>query len=266
LTETLSRYGEMFEVWFDGNTVVPVGDILEQYAPGAMVFQGPQATIRWVGNEDGYAPYPAWNAVSEADARTGGATAAAGTPRGAVWLPNECDARMRSTWFWNSRNATTLKTVDQLMEIYYRSVGHGAVLLLNHAPDTNGLIPERDFRRGAEFGAEVRRRFGTSVAETAGRGEVLELTLEQPSIIDQVVTMEDLAHGERVREYLVEGLVNSEWRPLCRGTAIGHKKIDRIPPAAVSGVRLRVIAAAAEPVIRKLAVYHTVPCGSRAAD
>jgi alpha-L-fucosidase len=173
---------------------------------------------------------------------------------------------MRSTWFWNTKNAPTLKTIDQLMEMYYRSVGHGAVLLLNHTPDTSGLIPERDYQRGAEFGAEVRRRFGTSLAETAGRGQVLELTLEQPSVIDHIVTMEDLTHGERVHEYVVEALIDSDWRPLCQGTAIGHKKIDRIPPVPVSKVRLRVIASAAEPVIKKLAVYHSVPSSSRPGD
>ena len=52
------------EVWFDGSLVVDVGDILKKYAPRAMVFQGAYTTIRWVGNEEGEAPYPAWNAVS----------------------------------------------------------------------------------------------------------------------------------------------------------------------------------------------------------
>ena len=61
LTELLSKYGEIFEVWFDGSLAFGVDDILKKYAPNAVVFQGPQASIRWVGNEEGYAPYPAWN-------------------------------------------------------------------------------------------------------------------------------------------------------------------------------------------------------------
>lgn len=96
LTELLSRYGEMYEVWFDGSNVVEVGDILKKHAPHAMIFQGPHATIRWVGNESGVAPYPAWNAVSEEAARSGVATARHGNPDGDAWLPNECDARI----FW----------------------------------------------------------------------------------------------------------------------------------------------------------------------
>ena len=70
LTEVLSRYGSMFEIWFDGSCIIPVGDILKKHAPKAMVLQGPHTTLRWVGNEAGWAPYPAWNAVKAKDAKT----------------------------------------------------------------------------------------------------------------------------------------------------------------------------------------------------
>ncbi len=247
--------GGAFEIWFDGNIVVPVGDILTQYAPRAMIFQGPHATIRWVGNEDGVAPYPAWNGIAARDARTGEAMAEHGDPNGEVWLPNECDARMRNTWFWNTTNASTLKSVEQLMDMYYRSVGHGAVLLLNHTPDPSGRIPEADVRRGAEFRAERERRLGRSRAETSGHGEVVELAIVPPAAIDHVVLQEDIAQGERVRGYVVEGWVDGRWQELSQGTAIGHKKIDRVAPVTVARVRLRVLGSAGEPVIRKLAVY-----------
>jgi alpha-L-fucosidase len=265
LTEVLTRVSKVFEVWFDGSNIVPVGDILERHAPKAMVFQGPHATIRWVGNEDGVAPYPAWNAVSRADARSGVATARHGDPDGDVWLPNECDARIRSTWFWNSKNAHTLKSVDQLMEMYYRSVGHGCVLLLNHTPDTTGLIPEADFKRGAEFGAEIKRRFGRSIAETRGQGNLVELKLPESAAIDHVITMEEILQGERVREYVIEGLAGGRWIRLCAGTAIGHKKIDRFAPAMVSKIRFRCLKAAATPLIRKLAAY-SVSAGQTRKD
>ena len=81
--------------------------------------------------------------------------AADGDPDGDRWLPNECDARIRNTWFWRTDNAATLKSVEALMEMYERSVGHGAVLLLNHTPDPTGAIPEADARRAAEFGADL---------------------------------------------------------------------------------------------------------------
>lgn len=256
LTEVLSRYGEMFEVWFDGSNIIEVGDILKKYAPKAAIFQGKYATIRWVGNEDGVAPYPAWNTVSK-DAWQRGATAADGDPDGGVWLPNECDARIRRDWFWSSKNADTLKTVEQLIDMYYKSVGHGAVLLLNNTPDSTGLIPECDAKRSAEFGAEIRRRFGESLAEASGQGDTVEVSLPEPAKIDHVVTTEDIAQGERVLEYVIEGFCGVEWKELARGTAIGHKKIDKIAPAEVSKVRIRVLKSAEPPVIRKLALYNT---------
>jgi alpha-L-fucosidase len=251
LTEVLSRYGSMFEVWFDGGNIIEVGDILHKYAPHATVFQGKYTTIRWVGNEDGVAPYPSWNAVpSDANA--------CGVPvvDGKAWLPFECDCRIRRDWFWSSKNADTLKSVNQLMDMYYASVGHGSVLLLNNTPDTTGLIPAADAKRAAEFGAEIRRRFGKSLAETTGKGEHVDLALPHPAVIDHIITMEDIAHGERVQEYVIKGEVGGHWQELCRGTAIGHKKIDRFAPVEVNKVRLYIEESTGEPIIRKLAVYH----------
>ena len=256
LTELLSRYGVMFEIWFDGSSITDVGDILKQYCPKAMVFQGPYATIRWVGNEDGVAPYPNWNSLPLARAKSGVSTGTDGHPDGDAWMPNECDARIRSTWFWNSQNANTLKSVDQLMSMYYQSVGRGGVLLLNIAPDTTGLMPEADVRRAAEFGAEIRRRFGKSIAETSGKGELVELDLGHPARIDHIITLENILEGERVQEYAIEGLVSGQWQELGRGTSIGHKKIDQFAPTEVSQVRLRVVKSSVEPQIRKLAAYR----------
>ncbi len=257
LTELLTRYGPIFEVWFDGSLVFDVGDILKAHAPDAVVFQGPQASIRWVGNEEGFAPYPAWNAVKHGVKPWGHYTAAEGAPDGDRWLPNECDARIRNTWFWNTRNEKTLKSVDQLMGMYDRSVGHGAVLLLNHTPDPSGAIPAPDVKRAAEFGAEVRRRYGTAIADIAGTGAKQQLAPSAPTVIDCVIAMEDIALGERVRRYIVEGLTNDGWKQLAEGTAIGHKKIDRFAPVEVAAVRLLVKESVGEPVFRRVALHDT---------
>ncbi|MCX6575047.1 MAG: alpha-L-fucosidase [Candidatus Aminicenantes bacterium] len=255
LTELLSRYGELIEVWFDGSCIIDVGDLLKKYVPKAMIFQGPQATIRWVGNEDGIAPYPAWNSLPLAAAKSGVATAAESRPDGDAWMPLECDARFRNTWFWNTKNANTLKSVDQLMDMYYKSVGRGAVLLLNHTPDPTGLIPEADAKRAAEFGAEVQRRFGKSTAETSGQGETIELDLGKARIVDHIITMEDIRQGERVRAYTIEALTDGVWREIVKGTAVGHKKIDRFTPVKTSKIWFRTLSSAGAPIIRKLAVY-----------
>ena len=257
LTEVLSRYGRISEVWFDGSLVFDVGDILARHAPDAVVFQGPQASIRWVGNEDGVAPDPAWNAVRypKPGVSWGQYTGADGEPDGNRWLPIECDARIRATWFWRTDNEKTLKSLDQLMRMYYRSVGRGAVLLLNNTPDRTGLIPAEDARRSAAFGAEIRRLFDKPSAAGRGRGREVVVDLDEPTLIDRVVMMEDLTGGERVRRYAIDGLERGKWRPLRAGTAIGHKRIEQLTPALVAAVRLRVVESVGTPQIRRLAVY-----------
>jgi alpha-L-fucosidase len=258
LRELLTRYGPITEIWFDGSIVVPVGDLLARHAPRAMVFQGPHATIRWVGNEDGFAPYPAWNAISRSDARTGVATSLHGDPQGDVWMPNEVDVSLRRpNWFWSTTNHANLLSLDALLEIYYRSVGRGAQLLLNVTPDRRGLIPEADVVRLREFGQEIRRRFGRSAAEASGSGNTLLIRFNTPTRIDHVILQEDISRGERVRKYRLEGRVGDRWISLGAGSAIGHKRIQPIEPNEVSALRFGVVSSAGQPLMRRFAAFDT---------
>ena len=258
LTEVLSRYGSMVEIWFDGSNVIPVGDILTRYAPDAMIFQGPHATIRWAGNEDGFVPYPAWNSISAADAKTGVATALNSDPNGSVWMPNEVDVSiLRPNWFWSATSQRNLLTLDAMMEIYYRSIGRGAQLLLNIPPDTTGLMPVEDVTRAQQFGKEIQRRFGKSVAETSGSGESVTLPLPAGSRVDTFLMQEDCSFGERVRQYRIEARLAGKWVTLGSGTAIGHKRIQPVAPIKADAVRLVAVESAAPPVIRRLAVFDT---------
>jgi alpha-L-fucosidase len=257
LTELLTRYGEIVEIWFDGSCVVPVDDLIDRHAPTAIIFQGPRASIRWSGNESCVLSDPAWTAVAEAVRKSGVATLADGTPDGDAWLPIEADGTSRGPyWFWRTDNLHTLKSVETLVDCYYRTVGYGQVMLLNWSPDRRGLIPEPDAQRAAEFGAEIRRRFGAPLAQLRGPGQEHELRLLTATFIDHVVTMEDTTHGQRIRRYVIEGQTQAGWLELVAGTAIGHKKIDYFPAVAVAAVRLRVLEACGEPRIRDLAIYH----------
>lgn len=258
LTEVFSRYGNLVEIWFDGSTATPVGDILAKYQPHAMVFQGPQATIRWVGNEDGFAPNPLWDAIDKADARSGTSTSLNSNFNGDTWLPCEVDVSIRRpNWFWSTTNENKVLTESQLLSIYYRSVGRGAQLLLNIPANRDGLLPDKDSGVAKAFGLEVKRRFGKPLAETDGTGKVVTLQLFKPTQIDTVILQEDIGKGQRVREYLLEGRSNGTWRRLGVGTSIGHKYIQPVASTTVDAVRLTATSFAASPVIRALAVFDT---------
>jgi alpha-L-fucosidase len=257
LTEVLTRYGQMVEVWFDGSSVVPSSDLVKKHAAHAAIFQGPDATIRWVGNENGFAPYPLWNAELKADAKSGTSTSLLGDPDGDAWVPVECDVSIRRpNWFWSTTNEHNLMTEDELIEVYYRSVGRGAKLLLNIPADTRGLMPEADFRRAREFGAEIMRRFGKSIAETAGTGARIELRLAKGATVDHVILEEDCRFGQRVRGFKLEGHGGAEWATLYEGSSIGQKRIVPFAAREFAALRLVVTEAQGEPRIRRFATFN----------
>jgi alpha-L-fucosidase len=171
-------------------------------------------------------------------------------------MPLEADVPLKDhNWFWSPTNHKNLRNLDQLMEIYYKSIGRGALLLLNAAPDTTGLIPAEDIKLYKQFGDEINRRFGECIASTSGNGEILQLKLDKPTIIDHIVIQEDIVFGERVREYAVEGQIGEKWIELAIGISIGYKRIERFDAVEVSAVRVRFTKFFYSPVIKNMAVY-----------
>ena len=167
------------------------------------------------------------------------------------------DAPIREhDWLWVPGSEHKLQPVDKLVNMYYNSVGRNANLILGAVPDTDGLIPEADFKRYAEFGGEIRRRFETPVARTQGSRTAIELKLRRPARFNHLVIMEEITRGERVREYVVEALVSDgRWQKLCDGASIGHKRIQKFASLKAGSIRLRIARSIAEPIIRSLAVY-----------
>ncbi|MEG3656766.1 alpha-L-fucosidase [Arenibacter palladensis] len=260
MIEVLSKYKSMKEVWFDGSCVIDIADILEEYASDAVIFQGPQATIRWVGNERGIAPYPNWYTLSTAELKSGNATALASDPDGESYAPVEVDVPLlrdqkSHKWFWAPNTDNMLLSVSDLMDIYKKSVGRGSTLLLNATPDTNGLIPKSHVKRYKAFGKELAKRFDKPIASLAGVGNVLEIDLGKAVIINSVILQEDVLKGQRVRKYEIQGYSNGQWKTIKTGTSVGSKRIEEFPPVRVSKVRLRITQAIATPSINNFAVF-----------
>ncbi|GAA5221618.1 hypothetical protein GCM10025777_22480 [Membranihabitans marinus] len=260
LKEVLSQYHPMKEVWFDGSCVIEIGDILEEYASDAVIFQGPQATIRWVGNERGIAPYPNWYTVSNADIKTGRANALNSDPRGEYFAPVEMDVPFLMSgkghrWFWSSNTDSLILTIPELMNIYDKSVGRGGVLLLNATPDTTGLIPKSHVKQYKAFGKALKKRFSKPLASGSG-SNVITLDLGREKMVNQVVIQEDISEGQLVMKYELEGFANGQWHKIKDGQSIGHKRIDEFPAQSLSMIRLKITDALANPVITHFSVYN----------
>jgi alpha-L-fucosidase len=163
-------------------------------------------------------------------------------------------------WFWRPNDDHKVYTSEALVDMYYNSVGRNCNLLIGTTPDSSGRIPEVDCLSGAAFGKEIHRRFGRPLAETRGNGTVVHLRLKQPARIDHVVLMEDIAQGERIRQYTMEGLAGpNRWTKLGDGESVGHKRIHRFDPIEVAALRVTAGKATGEPLIRSLAAYAPQP-------
>lgn len=256
LTEILTRYGPMFEMWFDGGNIVPVNDLIEQLAPAIITFQGNRAnSTRWVGTEHGFAPYPCWNTIDWKEGES--PKEGAGNPAGNLWCPAECDVSiLRPDWFWRADSDRHILSLEALVEIYYMSVGRGVNLLLNITPDGHGEIPPAQIRRLEEFGDEINARFSKPLAATHGHGATLDLKPAAAMTVDHLQLREDIRTGERVREFVVEGRgEDGNWSTLLRGTQIGARQLVPIPAIKLSELRLTVRQSVGQPVIRDFSVF-----------
>lgn len=272
LTELLTGYGPLVEVWFDGagsegreydwKRIIEAVHLLQ---PNAQIFNMGEPTIRWVGNEAGVAPYPCWNTATQTKSSL---YAEEIEDCQIKWLPAECDVpNRRFHWFWHPEDEDSILPLEDLMDIYYRSVGHGCNLLLNVAPDNRGLLPDADVESLLNFGKEISRRFSCPIAVTTGKGYELELELGSLQAVNHVILMEDLSNGENIGSYTLEARIPNEWKMngdcdpdyiwtlLVNGSAVGHKKIDKFHMILTDRLRIRISDSISEPVIKSFEAY-----------
>jgi alpha-L-fucosidase len=160
------------------------------------------------------------------------------------------------TWFYKPGQDQFVYPPDVLIRKYYTSVGRNANLVIGVVIKPDGTIPEADLKALTEFGRMLRERFPNPLAVvTDVEGDTINLDLPRPQEIDHVILQEHIAHGERVRDHVVESLVGESWVPLAEGQVIGHKWIYRFEPQTVSRLRLRITKSLAPPKLRSLACF-----------
>jgi alpha-L-fucosidase len=282
LTELLTRYGPLHEVWFDGaNGEGPNGrkqtydwsriwNLVRKLQPHAVMFSDAGPDLRWIGNERGIAGDPNWSTVDPAVVPVPGLGGRPvidmlqhGDPAGRAWRPGEADVSIRPGWFHHAAEDARVKTVDQLVELYFTSVGRNAKLLLNVPPTRDGLLHDVDIARVTSMHERLATLFAQNVADgrrvtwrSAGARQTAgELDLGRPVQASLIDLREPIERGQVIARYVVEGGDHGNWRELCRGTTIGCRRLDGVAGPPIRRIRVHLEGADTAPPPVRVAVY-----------
>lgn len=314
LRELLTRYGDIFEVWFDGANG---GDgyyggarekrnidrrtyydfpkawaMVEQLQPDAICFSDGGPGCRWVGNERGVAGVTNWSFLRGAEVYPGYPHADelnVGHPDGDAWIAAECDVSIRPGWFYHESEDGQVKSPADLTELYYKSVGRNATLLLNFPVNKEGLISKTDSINAVQFHQRITAELshnllvGAQVEASETRGKAfnaskvvdadydtywatsdavssgsLTFSFKQPTAVSKVLLQEYIPLGQRVSRFSVEVQKGGEWQAVDAGeetTTIGYKRILRFPETTADALRITFIESRGPLCISEVAAY-----------
>lgn len=277
VTELCTRYGDLFMIWFDGGADDPKGlgpdvePIVTKYQPECLFYHNVnRADFRWGGSESGTVGYPCWSSFpypyshsnANEGARNHNELLAHGDADGRYWVPAMADTPLRGyngrhEWFWEpGDDDKAVYPLENLMDMYEKSVGRNATLIVGLTPNPDGVIPEGDVKRLKEWGEEIARRFGTPLAQTSGKAKKLALDLKGKQKVNYYILQEDITLGERIRAYRVEARTGGKWVTVAKGTSVGHKRIERFDPVEATAFRVVVEQCTDSPRIRDFSVYY----------
>ncbi len=295
MKEIFLNYGPVWEMWWDGaNGEGPNGkkqvydwkrfeNIVKQYSPRTLVFSDIGPDIRWVGNENGIAGDPNWNFLNtEGYSRGEGApptdTLNHGNYLGRKWMPAECDVSIRPGWFWHSNEENKIKTSRELFNIWLKSVGRGANLLLNVPPDRRGLIGDKeaavlmDFKnlRDKNFNenllkaANIYYQFSPknitfrAVDSSGAFGPNLQnfvVELPERTRINCIILREAIHLGQTVRKFNIVFYRDNKIIGDLKGNSVGRKRILTFPTKNITSFRIYLEDAKGEDNISGVAAY-----------
>lgn len=277
--EICTWYGPLFEIWFDGGASHPdkgapdVLPIVKKYQPDCLFYHNDQlAEARWGGSESGTVNYPCWSTFTFPHTGSGESAPKAiwenkyellktGDPNGAYFMPAMADAPLRGDngrheWFWEPNDEHSIFSTAKLLDMYHKSVGRNATLILGLTPDTSGLVPQADHIRMQEFGQELARLYKDPVQGTKKSANQLQFNRDQA--ISRILLGEDLREGQKVRAFRVQAQVKGKWTTIYTGSAIGNKHIILLEkPVTCKSIRILIDQAVGTPTLTTLNVYET---------
>ena len=262
--------------------------VVRELQPGAVISVcGPD--VRWCGNEAGHVRESEWSVVPicgaddqpwEKSAKTLNAILNMGAHEGAgqkdigsrarlleaagknarlIWYPAQVNTSIRPGWFYHAAEDNKVKPLDQLLNIYYGSVGGNAQFLLNLPPDRRGLIHEHDAARLREMRKVLEATFNTDFARGTKAGTkaaTFEYDLGRPCTFNRALLQEDIKQGQHVEEFFLDSWDGKEWKQLARATVIGYKRLLRFDDVTTQRVRLRITQSRVRPNLSHFGLFR----------
>lgn len=311
LTELLTNYGNITEVWWDG--AKGWGDTqdydwetwiskVRELQQDAVIFSDAGPDVRWCGNESATAGEPNWCMVDTSKIIRGNIYDAGylscGSPSDPDWCASECDTSIRPGWFYHAAEDANVKSLDVLIDTYYKSVGMGGVLLMSFPPDKRGLIHENDAAIAVKFGEFLKKTFSADLAKGAvatasntrggGRSDIqfngyragmvvdgdsstywatdekvekatLELDMGSEKTFDIIMIQEYIKLGQRVASFVVDAWVGGKWKKLAQKKTIGNKRLIHLnTPVTAKKVRLSILRSRACPAIHTVGIFKEI--------
>ena len=289
LRELLTNYGDIFEVWFDGANG---GDgwygganerrtidrttyyewpetyrMIRLLQPHCLIWNdgSDRGDLRWVGTEAGNVGETNWSLLNK-DGEVTWNMLHYGLEDGDSWVPGETNTSIRPGWFYHETENAHVKSLSKLMDTYYKSVGRNSTLLLNFPIAPNGRIHPIDSLRGIAFNKMIHEVFKTDLAANAKKHTKNNETIidfGKPTAFNRFVAEEDIRYGQRVKKFSLEAEINGKWQPLKDAlvkqgdglTTIGHRRIICFPTVNATRLRLTILDAKCQPVIKRTSVY-----------
>lgn len=298
LTELLTNYGEVHEVWFDGaNGEGPNGKkqiydwdailkTIRRLQPKAVTaIMGDD--VRWVGNEKGIGRETEWSATAltpgiyprsgEQNKELGifgkakdlGGRDIVARATELFWYPSEVDVSIRPGWFYHADQDKQVKSLNHLTDIYFKSVGYNSVLLLNIPPDLRGLINENDVQRLKEFSSYLKKTFARNYVLKGNEawhgtsGTVRQYDIQKDALVNAFMIQEDISKGQRVESFLVEAYKDGSWIHMAEGTTVGYKRLVRFSDTRPERIRVTIRSARGVANVAAVSLFYAEPLADK---
>ncbi len=298
LTELLTNYGEVHEVWFDGaNGEGPNGKkqiydwdailkTIRRLQPKAVTaIMGDD--VRWVGNEKGIGRETEWSATAltpgiyprsgEQNKELGifgkakdlGGRDIVARATELFWYPSEVDVSIRPGWFYHADQDKQVKSLNHLTDIYFKSVGYNSVLLLNIPPDLRGLINENDVQRLKEFSSYLKKTFARNYVLKGNEawhgtsGTVRQYDIQKDALVNAFMIQENISKGQRIESFLVEAYKDGSWIHMAEGTTVGYKRLVRFSDTRPERIRVTIRSSRGVANVDAVGLFYAEPLADK---